>query len=198
MSAASERRYAGARARRSGSNFETELERSFGAYLDAGIAVIAKMPVPMRPTGLRHPKFKVPLWMPAGKAPFDIYGHTMDTARFIGAEAKSDAKREPSLSIMSPDKSGHGIQAHQLFALDALAKAGGIARVIWSNGGEVGVIGGEKIMTAAAKYEEALKISKAPLGSKSIRWKEFTVLAYSQVGNRITLDWLGMKAKATS
>jgi hypothetical protein len=42
--------------------------------------------------------------------------------------------------IVKPDKHASGIAYHQLAALALVARMGGMARIVWDNGGQIGVL----------------------------------------------------------
>ena len=146
-----------------------------------------------------------PLYIPTGKAPFDVYGHAPrdlsrsvqpstkvlfpNVAVFVGAELKSNRDHEVSLSIVHPDSDSHGLEYHQLDALALVARIGGIARIVWDNGGTYGVLEEDQIIVAHAIYEQSLASErngkgKGPLGSRSIKWSLFKTVDYGSFGER--------------
>jgi hypothetical protein len=100
----------------------------------------------------------------------------------IGAELKETAKREQSLSIVAPEKKGSGLQYHQLEGLVNLHRAGGIALLVWSNAGEIGVINGPALEGIKIAYDISLKaeaMKKTVMkGVRSIRWEMFKPVKY--------------------
>ncbi len=194
----------GEQSRRAGNDFEKIIEQTFEPYSEGNIAHLDFYPVPMRPTGQRD-KFGLPLYAQKGKAPFDVWGFCLYDGRFIGAELKS-SKRKTSLPIILPTKKGDGVQWHQLCALRNVAVSGGIARLVWSNEGEVGVIREKKIVNAWAGAWTAMRVEdgndyrrrngrktvKAVAGFKSIKWEEFEIIGHQQIdgGGLPVLSWL--------
>lgn len=175
--------------RNSGKEFEKEIIDTLPCYDSAGLARVMMMPVPTKQIGSRS---GMPLLVRCGKAPFDLVGYALEDGRMIGAELKaSDSKSR--LPIVAPAKKGDGVQFHQLDALAGLARAGGIARLVWSNGGEVGVLTNSGIVTAHSTYCHALAADnsgrKAPKGSRSIEWEAFRP-ALTSDNDLIWLDWL--------
>jgi hypothetical protein len=203
----------GAAARDTGTDFEKEISKSFQAYAKIGRAYLDFMPLPMSPCGIRHPHTKAPLYIPKGKAPFDVYGHApvqltnapagalepgakiLPVALFVGAELKATSEPETSLPIVKPDKHASGIAYHQLAALALVARMGGIARIVWDNGGQIGVLREEAIMAAHVIYDASLQSEvrgkgKGPNGSRSIKWESFEKVDYANVGGTVCIDWL--------
>lgn len=126
---------------------------------------------------------KVPCWVQSGKAPFDIAGIYYDgKGTGIGVELKETRDRKSSLPIVHPDKKGDGVHYHQLAALVDVHKAGGISLLVWSNGGEVGVLSGEKLALTKVQYDTSLKTEAAgkeyARGSRSILWGLFDPTEY--------------------
>ncbi len=177
----------GKKNRDQGNIFEHQIEATFETYMAASIAHLSMYPVPMRPTGQRHPVTKQPLYAEKGKAPFDVWGWLHHDGRVIGAELKCTNERAVSLPIVVPDamgqpRKGTGLQFHQLDSLKCVAHCGGLARLVWNNAGEVGVLRGDAIKNAwtvawnAWRTDIAGKHSKP--GSKSIKWDLFEVVGY--------------------
>ena len=173
---------------RRGKTFEKEIESTFGIYAERNVAYLDMMPVP---TVIIKTKAGV-ISVPTTKAPFDVYGYWNDGV-FIGAELKS-SKRKNSLPIVGPKKKGDGVQYHQLDALYNLAKHRGKSRIVWDNGGEIGVISSNKIVTCYIVYLESLKSElsgKSPkMGARSIPWKEFKKVITEQWEGVSYYDWL--------
>jgi penicillin-binding protein-related factor A (putative recombinase) len=173
-----------------GQRFEDVLKASFKPYYELGIATLKMMPLPTEAVGTNRGRL---LRVTIGKGPFDIYGYRMRDGVFIGAEAKSSGRR-PSLPIVGPDKKGDGLQYHQLLALANVAKAGGVARIAWENGGEYGVLSNEHILTAFDVYSQAMtseaRGKDVRTGAKSIRWELFEVVDYTTAKQKVFLDWL--------
>jgi hypothetical protein len=200
----------GMEARKTGTGFEARIGDSFEAYAKTSRAFLDFMPLPMTPCGMRHPRTKAPLYIPKGKAPFDIYGFApqqyaagtapdgaaeiVPVAVMVGAECKATGEPETSLAIVKAGTHASGLAQHQLEALALLAKLGGIARVIWDNGGQVGVLKEGGIIYAERVFQMAISAElagkKAAHGSKSIPWESFEVVDYAVVGGKLVIDWL--------
>lgn len=191
--------------REAGNDFEKRIEPSFVAYAKIGRAYLDFMPVPTRVIGKRG-GMKFPVRVADGKAPFDVYGYapkavqvgsaTFDIAVFVGAELKSSNEPQTSLPIVKPDNHAKGLAYHQLEALALVARMGGIARVVWDNGGEVGILGEAQILhhhlvyEASRRSEEAGR-GKGKVGSRSIPWASFQKVKPTEpVGGAIIIDWL--------
>ena len=193
----------GWRARKAGDDFETEIEPSFTCYQQLELAWLDFYPVPMTPAGKRD-KNGVPLYRPASTAPFDVWGWHVHTGKIIAAELKS-SKSQPSLPIVLPKldknmklKPGNagGIHYHQLEMLRNIAVRGGVARLVWSNEGQIGVLSNDAIINAwqgastAWQVERAGK-SKPAAGLKSIKWEKFNAVDYQTInGCGPFLPWL--------
>lgn len=202
----------GALARRAGSDFEREIGATFDAYRGAEIAWLDFMPVPMAPAGQKERRTGQPLYRPSGTSPFDVFGWHAASGRFVGAELKS-SQRKNSLPIVMPvlaadkdgrptmkSRGGDGIKFHQIEALRNVAACGGIARLVWCNGGEYGVLREEAICNAWSGAWDALRIEQAGktrprTGLKSVPWDRFERVDYAEltgangsVGQ--VLDWL--------
>jgi hypothetical protein len=188
--------------RKAGNEFEKRIEPSFKAYAQINRARLDFMPLPMTPCGLRHPKMQMPLYIPKGKAPFDVYGFAPKTivgkpyAIFVGAELKTTAKPEVSLPIVAEGGHASGLAFHQLSALALVAMLGGIARVVWDNGGVIGVLENEAILHHSLVYQhsrssEAAGKGTGPRGSRSIQWSAFKEInQVANVGGNLIIDWL--------
>jgi hypothetical protein len=194
-------------AHHNGSAFEKEIARSFEAYGTAGVAFLDFMPVPSRRVFIRGRAQLIA----TGKPPFDIYGFLprlmvrsddredgpdAKCAVMIGAECKSCGEPATSLSIVKTGGDSAGVEQHQLEALANVARHGGIARIIWSNGGEVGVLTEGGILAAHAIYEASLATErrgkgKGPAGSRSIKWGNFKRVPIARIGDvPAVIDWL--------
>jgi penicillin-binding protein-related factor A (putative recombinase) len=188
--------------RRKGETFEGEIEAEFDSLWRAGVAMMAKMPMPTRP--VKDGQHGPPKMIRCGTAPFDYYGMSLLDARFIAMEAKASDGR-PSLRVVLPkivngvkivEGKGNGLKYHQLEALAQVAENGGIARVVWSNGGEVMVLTEKPIINAFDDVATAWKIRQGGgeprMGSCSIKWEEFTPVDAGTYGDiEIQYDWLG-------
>ena len=171
-----------------GREFEKRIEATFPFYAKAHIARLAAMPLPTRPVGLRDGR---PAFTITGKPPFDVYGYLVAGGRMVGAELKS-SQRATRLPIVPPGSKGNGLQFHQLDALAGLAQAGGLARVVWDNGGELGVLLGSEIINVWRVYEHVLKSQAsgkdvAP-GARSIEWDKFVQPGSTEIA--VPVDWL--------
>lgn len=165
-----------------GKSFEKLISETFTLYARNSIANLMTMPVPTRVVGFENNRPKL---VTCGKGPFDVIGYLIADARMVGAELKSSV-RKSSLPIVGPGREGDGVQYHQLEALAFLAAAGGVARLVWDNGGEMGVLDGDAIQTAKMSYDQSLTSEQSgrsvKLGSRSLAWEMFR-----KIGG---LDWL--------
>ena len=165
------------------------MESSLRAYRQAQRAYLDFMSPRVRPAGMD--KYG-PLYRMVAKAPFDIFGLMAD-GRFVGCEVKA-SRRKTSLAIVGPGSHGEGLQYHQLDALSVVARASGLAFVVWNNEGEIGMLSAEKIITAWTVYEAVLKASpkqEVPVGTKSIKWERFSPVKFEfSLGKEPYIDWL--------
>ena len=60
--------------------------------------------------------------------------------------------------LIHPESKGAGLQYHQLETLAAVHRDGGLAYVLWRNGGMVGRLSGDKIAAAFFEYTVSLKM----------------------------------------
>lgn len=156
-----------------GKSFEKLIGETFAIYARNSVANLMFMPVPTRVVGFdgHHPKL-----VTCGKGPFDVIGYLLSDARMVGAELKSSV-RKASLPIVGPGKEGDGLQYHQLEALAFLASAGGEARIVWDNGGEIGVLGNSPILTAKGIYDQSIASEQSGKevnrGGRSLAWEMF-------------------------
>lgn len=155
--------------------FEKEIGETFQTYRDAGVCHLFFLHPPMRIAGMYG---RVPCYIQSGKAPYDVGGFFYDKGgTSIAAELKETKDHEHSLSIVGPEKKGSGLQYHQLEGLVDAHSAGGIAMVLWSNGGEIGRLDGDAIVLAKLQYDTSLKAEQArkgfAKGSRSIPWGLF-------------------------
>jgi len=182
---------AGTASQRMGASFEKEIERSFEGYSRGHVARLDFMPTPVRQIGMRD---GVPMYVRTGKAPFDVYGYRLRDAVMIGAELKANSHPQTSLALVGPEASGSGVQFHQLDALAGLAQAGGMARLVWDNGGEILVLTSAGIVTAWQAFTQALTSERsnrtAQPGAKSIKPENFTPVDYTNLNGIIAVDWL--------
>lgn len=187
--------------RRKGEHFEEQIERGFDAYWRAGLAMMAKMPVPTRQVGRKSAG--PPQIVRCGASPFDFYGMSLLDARFIAMEAKASGPK-PSLRIVLPmlkgnkvvEGQGNGLKLHQIESLAQVAENGGIARVVWNNGGEVMALTERSIINACDDAMTAWKIKQAgglpEQGTCSIRFEQFIYCDAGSYGDiEIETDWLG-------
>ena len=174
----------------SGRDFEKDIESTFVGYSKGDIARLAMMPTPTRQIGSRN---GLPIMIRSGKPPFDVYGYRVRDGVMIGAELKA-SQRKNGLTLVAPDAHGDGLQFHQLDALASLARCGGVSRLVWNNGGEIGVLLSDNIMIAAREYEHVLKTKLAgkavPRGSGSIPWERFEPVEYTNLWGVVGFDWL--------
>jgi hypothetical protein len=165
--------------------FEGEFIASCIAYAEQNIAFVEELPLPTVPAGM--------LRRVRGKSAYDYFGYTA-SGKFIAIELKSNAEHTQSLKIREMDDHGDGIQYHQLAALDQVARKGGIALIIWSNGGAVGVLGPEQIMVIKGIFDTSVARKRAgkdeEIGTKSVKWGKFRPVNMEKVGTTPTLHWL--------
>ena len=167
-----------------GRAFEKELEFTFESLCKKeNVAFLAGMPVPTAPRMMNGRSIRVL----SGKAPFDYYGMTRDGI-FIGMEAKHNDKVKQSLPIIAPLKRGTGLQFHQLEALAAVAKNGGIARIVWNNGGLVLNMDNRGILLVHESYNGG--------GRKSIPRDLFSICEQCIYNNIPYLDWMNVTETA--
>jgi len=173
-----------------GAEFEKVVEHTFVGYEDQNVARLAMMPPPTAPTKDGSVRRL------SGTPPFDVYGFlgsgVAGRGLFVGAEIKFTRNPDRSLPIIMPGKSkGHGIQFHQLESLYAVVEARGVARLIWGNGGMIGVLTESGIANAYLSADAAQKAEQKgmtpPKGAKSIPWSNFRAAPDNA---RIGPDWL--------
>lgn len=161
-------------------DFEKLIGKTFQGYRDAGIADLVFLHPPMRVMTIIR---KVPCYVQAGKAPFDVAGIYYDSCGTgLGVELKETKDHEHSLPIVGPGKKGNGLQYHQLESLVAVHNAGGVALVVYSNGGEIGILPGDTLAVAKLQYDASLKVEQAgktpARGARSILWGLFKPIKY--------------------
>jgi penicillin-binding protein-related factor A (putative recombinase) len=162
-----------------GKRFEKELDHTFDSLMRSeGVAFLARMSEPTAPSP-RLGKFGRVL---SGTAPYDFYG-MMKGGKHIAMEAKHNDKRKASLPIIGYKKKGSGLQFHQLEALANVALHGGIARVVWCNGGVVMSIGNREILMVH-------KIYNTKDGRKSIPTNLFVVCEQRVFTGVPYISWL--------
>lgn len=159
-------------------HFEREIDKTLQGYRDQKVAHVKFMHPPMRVAGMMG---RAPCFVQAGKAPYDLVGFFYDRcATSIGVELKETRDHEHSIRIVGAEKKGDGLQEHQLAGLVDLHNAGGYAALVWSNGGEVGRIGGDMLAVAKLAFDMAQKVEKAgkdpAKGAKSILWGLFDLV----------------------
>jgi len=164
-------------------DFEKDFEEKFTIIRKCTGAFLFRLYPPTRCVGMNG---KMPSFVQCGRALFDVAGWMGERtsingrACFIGIEQKATKQRHPSMAIIGADANGSGLQAHQLESLAALHRDGGIARVMWCNGGVVGVLDGDEIARTFFDYGVSLaaqKLGKKPAkGSRSIPWALFRTI----------------------
>lgn len=159
--------------------FEKTIGGTFKEYGDRKIANLMFLYPPMRAAG-RMGKF--PCYIPTrnGKAPYDLAGYYYDAgnrATPIGVELKETREQENRLPIVGPGKDGNGLQYHQLEGLLELHNAGGVAFLLYNNGGQVGRLSGEQLAVVKQNYDASLAAEAArkevAKGARSIAWGMF-------------------------
>jgi len=169
----------GRAAQSAGQDFENAVEDSFFVYRVKSIARLFRMPVPTAPAPNQDQR-SCGLRVLSGQAMFDVFGLFVGGG-FIGAELKQTAEHKPSLPIIATGMKRGGLQEHQMDALATVAGCGGTARVVWCNGGEIGILREDEIKAAQERFHEG------GYGSKSIRWEMFQPPD--------DWDWLGLRAE---
>lgn len=155
--------------------FEKVMEKSFLEYRTSNTAFLQILYPAMRVGGTLG---NMPAYIPVGKAPYDIDGFYFKTARYIACEVKESAKHESTMRVVPPDKKGTGLKYHQLEALVLVHENGGLACVVYNNGGEVGYLDGSRLKAAKAAIDTSLKAEAqgypdAARGKRSIPWGDF-------------------------
>lgn len=164
--------------------FEKVMEKSFAEYSSTAVAYLQFLHPRMRMAGYLG---KAPAFVQVAKAPFDVDGYYLDSARFIACEIKETAERKHSLAIISPNKKGSGLQYHQLEALVNAHNAGALAVVVWNNGGDIGIVDGTRLRAAKAAMDTSLKAQaegypNTAKGSRSILFGNFTPVTLNGAG----------------
>jgi hypothetical protein len=171
-------------------DFEKDFQSRFPAIREHKrcMAYLFFLHPPMQCVGT---KGTMPIWVQTGRAMYDVSGwmprvitnsagYDEKIAQAIGIELKSTKQRHPSLRIIGSDGDGSGMQAHQLEALAAMHRDGGIARILWNNGGIVGVMDGEEIAACFHAYRvsvEVERLKKTPArGARSVPWSLFRAI----------------------
>lgn len=173
-------------------HFEKEIEDLFPAIRKRTGAFLFRLYPPTRCVGMRG---SMPVFVQTGRALFDVAGWLPavfedlkklknPAAITIGIELKSTTSAHTSLAIIGEDGRGSGLQAHQLEALAAVHRDGGIAKLVWNNGGIVGMLDGDGLEAAFFHYGVSLQAERArkniAKGSRSISWKMFRVIGLSE------------------
>jgi hypothetical protein len=128
-------------------------------------------------------------------------GRAGSSAVFVGAELKtSDEPGRRTLPIVKAGNHGKGVAQHQLEALALVAKMGGHARIVWNNGGQVGVLENARIIHHQLIYEQSLASElrgkgMGAKGSRSIPWEAFKPVPLESVGGKTIIDWLDLEKK---
>ena len=183
--------------------FEKEFEEKFPIIQKTTGAFLFRLYPPMRVGAMRG---SMPCWVQTGRALFDVGGwwplklpddapniatHPQGNldlgsmvAVAIGIALKSNKDAHYSMPIIGDDGTGSGLQAHQLAALASVHRNGGISRVLWNNGGIVGVLDGDRIASIHFNYGvsvEAEKLRMKPArGSRSIPWSLFRRIKWEE------------------
>jgi hypothetical protein len=192
----------GRQANASGYDLEAAFARWSLRYLKVGICCMARMPVPTVPSRVIDPYTGQTGSMRrlSGNAPFDNYGYMMSdvtmtsgriltVGKFIGVELKTTSQFETSLPIVPPEGKGNGLKYHQLCALAHLS-VHGIGRVIWDNGGKLGVLLEDQVIFSHHVYEQAMAGKAPQRGTKSIPWGSFKEMPPTIVGGTPAFEWL--------
>jgi hypothetical protein len=160
--------------------FEKLIGNTFQAYRDSRVASLIFLHPAMRVAGMMG---RVPCFVQTGKAPFDLAGMYYDAGgTVIAAELKETATHDHSLPIIGPGKKGSGLQYHQLEALVDVHLGGGVALLVYSNAGEIGILRGDALHLALVQYQTSMKTEAAgrtpAKGSRSILWGLFEPVKY--------------------
>jgi hypothetical protein len=172
---------------------EKTVEKSFDEYRSMGLAELNFVFPRMRPCGKSGTGML--LWVQVAKAPFDVAGYMMEGGKTVACEIKENSERTTAMTIVDAGKKGTGLQYHQLAALVAVHKAGGYACVVWDNGGEWGLLDGQRLTHAKAAFDTAKKAKeegypRASRGSFSILWGNFQRISFTPKGVPIWLNLL--------
>ena len=164
--------------------FETTIGKTFAGYEAAGVATLRFLYPSMRCVGM---KGRMPVFVPALKAPYDLGGYYHGSGVFVGCELKETRDRHHTLPLIGPGKDGTGLQYHQLESLVNLHAEGGVALLCYDNGGEIGLLGGQALTLAKIALDAALKSRNPAKGSKSIPWGRFQPV---KLGHNAVPLWL--------
>jgi hypothetical protein len=164
--------------------FEKTIGKTFEGYEAAGVATLRFLYPSMRCVGTKGP---MPVFVPAEKAPYDLGGYYHGSGLCIGCELKETRDREHSLPLVSPGKEGNGLQYHQLEELVQLHQEGGVAILVYNNGGEIGRLGGQALTQAKIGLDAANKSRNPAKGAKSIPWGRFQPV---KLGHNAVPLWL--------
>jgi len=179
-------------ANRHGTEFEASIYRDMPAYATGKFAVLHVLDIPTRATRYKDPVTGQPLRRAVAKGPGDIWGWLVVGGRTIIAELKSTESAKLRLPIIKPKSKASGLQFHQLRAMAACATCGGIARLVWRNGNEIGVVGGDVLIPVYNKYRASMGGGRMPQGVASILWGAFEKVEEKLVGGKMIWDWLGV------
>lgn len=177
---------------RIGASFEHDVGHTLDAYKTLGIALLDFLPVPTKPVASGRRVLD-------GVSPYDVYGYSltgMNAGTFIAAELKASTQPHERLPIT--EGRGRGVRTFQLSALATVARHNGIARLVWSNAGAVGVLENASIINNWLTCEATLRSKARGLrggkrGSMSIAWSEFRVVSRRVInGVTIDFDWLDL------
>lgn len=124
-----------------GDRFERQLNLVHAQYRAMGVAEIRQLPVPTAAAPRKwQQRGAPPLRMRSERSPYDFAGH-MRASPFRGISVAMESKIDhaagdasPSLKIHGENKTGSGLQFHQLRALAEAHQDGCIAAVVWASG----------------------------------------------------------------
>jgi len=160
--------------------FEDYIQQGFAAIRAKTGAWLHWVNPAVRPIGLRG---NMPVFAMVGSALYDIGGWTNENNavhRAVGIELKASTKFKQNIPIIKPESKGSGVQYHQLEALAALHRDGGIAGLVWNNGGVIGYASGEVLAAAFYDYETSrvCEEMKRPItkGVRSLSWQKFATV----------------------
>lgn len=146
----------GARARTRGESFEKALEEVHQTYAAQGFAYLERHNLPTRPCPkniadcVPDRSMRPMLRIVSGTAPYDFEGamgkNSPEHGRHVVVEAKSNAKRQRALRIVTASKGGKGgnkmglriQQANRLWRLQSECMT--LALIVWRNEDRVGIL----------------------------------------------------------
>ena len=120
-----------------------------------------------------------------------------NVAVFVGAELKSNKDHEVSLWIVTPIPIATVWSTTSSSALALVARIGGIARIVWDNGGAYGVLEEDQIIVAHAIYEQSLASERQRQGEGAAWVALDQVVALQAGGLRRLAAWWRLTGSVT-